>query len=188
MPAVGSAIIVISESIIAWVLTTVPILPQPLLVTWIPKYRRNIGDVRDSYRVRIPGHRLKASRKNRLRETPRQRRIKTAGPFVRRHLDNHIHRRKHSRQLAIDVRDAPDFPDIAHIQDYMYHIVAIGKIGLEKNPNGGSGIPADMLKQAIKNGISKVNIATDTKDLVYEILKRNRCRILMILICGKFFL
>lgn len=37
--------------------------------------------------------------------------------------------------------------------------------------HGGSGIPADMLKQAIKNGISKVNIATETKDLFIKTLK-----------------
>jgi fructose-bisphosphate aldolase class II/tagatose 1,6-diphosphate aldolase GatY/KbaY len=37
--------------------------------------------------------------------------------------------------------------------------------------HGGSGIPADILKQAIKNGITKVNIATDTKDIFLKSLK-----------------
>jgi fructose-bisphosphate aldolase class II/tagatose 1,6-diphosphate aldolase GatY/KbaY len=39
--------------------------------------------------------------------------------------------------------------------------------------HGGSGIPADLLKQAVKNGITKVNIATDTKDLFIKTLKEN---------------
>ncbi len=37
--------------------------------------------------------------------------------------------------------------------------------------HGGSGIPANVLKLAIMNGITKVNIATDTKDLFIKTLK-----------------
>jgi fructose-bisphosphate aldolase class II/tagatose 1,6-diphosphate aldolase GatY/KbaY len=37
--------------------------------------------------------------------------------------------------------------------------------------HGGSGIPANKLKEAIKSGITKVNIATDTKDLFMKSLK-----------------
>jgi tagatose 1,6-diphosphate aldolase GatY/KbaY len=37
--------------------------------------------------------------------------------------------------------------------------------------HGGSGIPENMLRQAIKNGITKVNIATETKDLFMKSLK-----------------
>ena len=37
--------------------------------------------------------------------------------------------------------------------------------------HGGSGIPADTLKAAIKNGITKVNVATETKDLFMKSLK-----------------
>lgn len=37
--------------------------------------------------------------------------------------------------------------------------------------HGASGIPSDILKEAIKNGITKVNVATDTKDLFMSSLK-----------------
>jgi tagatose 1,6-diphosphate aldolase GatY/KbaY len=37
--------------------------------------------------------------------------------------------------------------------------------------HGGSGIPLEKLREAIKNGISKVNVATETKDLFMRSLK-----------------
>lgn len=37
--------------------------------------------------------------------------------------------------------------------------------------HGASGIPSDMLQAAVRNGISKVNVATDTKDLFMKSLK-----------------
>ena len=37
--------------------------------------------------------------------------------------------------------------------------------------HGASGIPADILREAISNGITKVNVATDTKDLFMKSLK-----------------
>jgi len=37
--------------------------------------------------------------------------------------------------------------------------------------HGASGIPSDTLREAIKNGITKVNVATDTKDLFMKTLK-----------------
>ena len=37
--------------------------------------------------------------------------------------------------------------------------------------HGASGIPADILREAIRNGIIKVNVATDTKDLFMKSLK-----------------
>ena len=37
--------------------------------------------------------------------------------------------------------------------------------------HGASGIPAETLREAIKNGITKVNVATDTKDLFMKTLK-----------------
>jgi fructose-bisphosphate aldolase class II/tagatose 1,6-diphosphate aldolase GatY/KbaY len=37
--------------------------------------------------------------------------------------------------------------------------------------HGASGIPSETLREAIKNGITKVNVATDTKDLFMKTLK-----------------
>ena len=37
--------------------------------------------------------------------------------------------------------------------------------------HGASGIPSEILREAIKNGITKVNVATDTKDLFMKSLK-----------------
>lgn len=38
--------------------------------------------------------------------------------------------------------------------------------------HGASGIPSETLREAIKNGITKVNVATDTKDLFMKTLKK----------------
>ena len=54
----------------------------------------------------------------------------------------------------------------------MQRLIEIGKItDAFLVLHGGSGIPEDKLKEAIKNGITKVNIATDTKDLFMKTLK-----------------
>ena len=37
--------------------------------------------------------------------------------------------------------------------------------------HGGSGLPGELLREAIKNGISKVNVATETKDIFMKTLK-----------------
>jgi fructose-bisphosphate aldolase class II/tagatose 1,6-diphosphate aldolase GatY/KbaY len=37
--------------------------------------------------------------------------------------------------------------------------------------HGGSGLHSDLLREAIKNGISKVNVATETKDIFMKTLK-----------------
>lgn len=37
--------------------------------------------------------------------------------------------------------------------------------------HGGSGLPSGLLREAIKNGISKVNVATETKDIFMKTLK-----------------
>jgi len=37
--------------------------------------------------------------------------------------------------------------------------------------HGGSGLPGELLRKAIKNGISKVNVATETKDIFMKTLK-----------------
>jgi len=37
--------------------------------------------------------------------------------------------------------------------------------------HGGSGIPAEIVREAIKNGICKVNVATETKDIFMKTLK-----------------
>ena len=38
--------------------------------------------------------------------------------------------------------------------------------------HGGSGLPGELLKEAIKNGITKVNVATETKDIFMKTLKK----------------
>jgi fructose-bisphosphate aldolase class II/tagatose 1,6-diphosphate aldolase GatY/KbaY len=55
--------------------------------------------------------------------------------------------------------------DIKRLQE----IHAITNVNLVLH--GGSGIPAETLKEAVKNGICKVNVATETKDIFMRTLK-----------------